>query len=127
VDGERYIFEVHQHLDQHHVRVLTLHVTAGFMRGVNVPGKADIRKVSVFPPVRERKGAPGTGNPPYLYLKPAEFLRELLQHHMYATFRAVFLDSLLAENEVRMLHLENAVRHLGEQNASLSVVSETYF
>ncbi|WP_441338253.1 F0F1 ATP synthase subunit beta [Microbulbifer sp. YPW16] len=33
VDGETYLFEVHQHLDQHHARAITLHRTGGLCRG----------------------------------------------------------------------------------------------
>ncbi len=33
VDGDTYLFEVHQHLDQRHVRAITLHYTSGLHRG----------------------------------------------------------------------------------------------
>ena len=36
VDGENYQFEVHQHIDQHHVRAITLHRTSGLRRGMPV-------------------------------------------------------------------------------------------
>jgi F-type H+-transporting ATPase subunit beta len=36
LDDERYLFEVHQHLDEHHVRAITLHTTAGLQRGMPV-------------------------------------------------------------------------------------------
>lgn len=36
IDGETYLFEVHQHLDGHHVRAITLHYTSGLARGVPV-------------------------------------------------------------------------------------------
>jgi F-type H+-transporting ATPase subunit beta len=36
LDDERYVFEVHQHLDEHHVRSITLHNTAGLQRGMPV-------------------------------------------------------------------------------------------
>ena len=36
VDHENYLFEVHQHLDKHHVRAITLHRTAGLSRGTTV-------------------------------------------------------------------------------------------
>jgi len=36
VDGIRYIFEVHQHLDETHVHAITLHRTAGLKRGMAV-------------------------------------------------------------------------------------------
>lgn len=36
LDHETYLFEVHQHLDEHHVRAITLHRTAGLQRGTPV-------------------------------------------------------------------------------------------
>jgi F-type H+/Na+-transporting ATPase subunit beta len=36
IDDTRYLFEVHQHLDEHHVRAVTLHRTAGLKRGLPV-------------------------------------------------------------------------------------------
>jgi F-type H+-transporting ATPase subunit beta len=36
VDHENYLFEVHQHLDKHHLRAITLHRTAGLSRGTTV-------------------------------------------------------------------------------------------
>ncbi len=36
IDGETYLFEVHQHLDQEHVRAITLHRTTGLWRGMPI-------------------------------------------------------------------------------------------
>ena len=36
INHEAYLFEVHQHLDKHHVRAITLHRTAGLSRGTTV-------------------------------------------------------------------------------------------
>lgn len=36
VDHENYLFEVHQHLDERHVRAITLHRTSGLQRGMEV-------------------------------------------------------------------------------------------
>ncbi len=36
LDHERYVFEVHQHLDERHVRAITLHRTTGLRRGLPV-------------------------------------------------------------------------------------------
>jgi len=36
LDGETYYFEVHQHLDEHHIRAITLHRSAGLYRGLKV-------------------------------------------------------------------------------------------
>ncbi|MGR9072692.1 MAG: F0F1 ATP synthase subunit beta [Gammaproteobacteria bacterium] len=35
-DHKRYLFEVHQHLDERHVRAITLHSTAGLRRGMTI-------------------------------------------------------------------------------------------
>ena len=35
-DHQAYLFEVHQHLDEHHLRAVTLHGTAGLTRGMLV-------------------------------------------------------------------------------------------
>jgi F-type H+-transporting ATPase subunit beta len=36
LDHEKYLFEVHQHLDEHHVRAITLHRSSGLYRGMVV-------------------------------------------------------------------------------------------
>ena len=36
IDHETYLFEVHQHLDERHVRAITLHRSAGLKRGMSV-------------------------------------------------------------------------------------------
>jgi F-type H+-transporting ATPase subunit beta len=36
IGDNRYVFEVHQHLDERHIRAITLHVTAGLSRGLVV-------------------------------------------------------------------------------------------
>ena len=36
LNHETYLFEVHQHLDEHHVRAITLHRSAGLRRGMAV-------------------------------------------------------------------------------------------
>jgi F-type H+-transporting ATPase subunit beta len=36
LDGETFLFEVHQHLDERHVRAITLHRSAGLSRGMTV-------------------------------------------------------------------------------------------
>jgi len=36
LDSETYYFEVHQHLDEHHIRAITLHRSAGLYRGLKV-------------------------------------------------------------------------------------------
>lgn len=49
LDHETYVFEVHQHLDRHHVRAITLHRTAGLRRGMRVYDSGGPLKVPVAP------------------------------------------------------------------------------
>lgn len=49
IDHETYLFEVHQHLDERHVRAITLHKTLGLRRGMPVYDLAAPLKVPVSP------------------------------------------------------------------------------
>ena len=46
-DRETYIFETHQHLDNHHLRAITLHRTSGLCRGMPVYDTGDALHVPV--------------------------------------------------------------------------------
>jgi F-type H+-transporting ATPase subunit beta len=49
LDHEQYVFEVHQHLDENHVRAITLHRTAGLRRGMPVYDTGASLRVPVTP------------------------------------------------------------------------------
>jgi len=49
VDHETFLFEVHQHLDERHVRAITLHETAGLQRGMPIYDLCAPLKVPVSP------------------------------------------------------------------------------
>jgi len=49
LDDESYLFEVHQHLDERHVRAITLHRTAGLHRGMSVRDTGAPLQVPVTP------------------------------------------------------------------------------
>ena len=73
-DHSRYLFEVHQHLDERHVRAITLHGTAGLSRGMDVYDTGAPLHVPVSPECLGRLlnifGEPLDGLPP---LPQAEF------------------------------------------------------
>ncbi len=48
-DGENFVFEVHQHLDERHVRAVTLHRAAGLYRGMQVFDTGEPLVVPVSP------------------------------------------------------------------------------
>lgn len=67
-DGESYTFEVHQHLDERHVRAITLHSTSGLQRGLAVFDTGAPLQVPVSPDCLGRLlnvfGEPLDGGPP---------------------------------------------------------------
>ena len=94
LDGETYLFEVHQHLDERHARAIALHGTAGLRRGqtvydtgapVHVPVAAEClgRVLNMFGepmdagvdvPTREFRNIHGTPLPLYKSLAASEML-----------------------------------------------------
>jgi F-type H+-transporting ATPase subunit beta len=68
LDGDRYLFEVHQHLDQAHVRAITLHYSSGLRRGQPVYDSGAPLQVPVNPHCLGRLlnafGEPLDGGPP---------------------------------------------------------------
>ncbi|HEY7221060.1 MAG TPA: F0F1 ATP synthase subunit beta [Candidatus Binatia bacterium] len=69
LDHEMYTFEVHQHLDETHVRAITLHRTAGLRRGMAVFDTGSSLHVPVAPECLGRLvnlfGEPLDGKPPF--------------------------------------------------------------
>lgn len=49
LEGERVVFEVHQHLDEHHLRAITMHRSAGLQRGLAVYDSGAPMQVPVSP------------------------------------------------------------------------------
>ncbi|WP_420804794.1 F0F1 ATP synthase subunit beta [Nitrosococcus halophilus] len=68
LDGETYLFEVHQHLDKNHIRAITLHRSAGLRRGLPVYDTGTPVHVPVTPDCLSRVlnifGEPLDGSPP---------------------------------------------------------------
>ena len=78
IDHETYTFEVHQHLDQTHVRAITLHRTSGLQRGMPVYDSGSPLHVPVTPECLSRLlnvfGEPLDGGDPL----PAREFRSVL-------------------------------------------------
>ncbi len=55
------------------------------------------------------------GLPPLINLPPAQLLGELLEHYLFAVTHAWLFAALLAENQRRMQHLDQAGHHLERQ------------
>ena len=68
INNENYLFEVHQHLDERHVRAITLHTSSGLRRGMPVYDTGAPVQVPVSPDCLGRLlnifGEPLDGDPP---------------------------------------------------------------
>jgi F-type H+-transporting ATPase subunit gamma len=80
----------------------------------------------LFPPFHPPPPPPTSPNgpdtcPPRLNLAPADLFRRLVDQYLLAALEAVFLESLLAENEHRMRHLDGAVHRLDERRREMTL------
>lgn len=74
----------------------------------------------LLPPFAAHRGAaPTRAFAPLLNLGPQEFLLGLAEQYLFAVLHAVLNESLLAENERRMRHLDGAVHYLEERSEAL--------
>lgn len=72
--------------------------------------------VRMLPPFEQHRGAvPRHADAPLLNLGPRRFLLELGEQYLFAALHGVLFESLLAENERRVRHLDGAVRHLEQR------------
>ena len=56
---------------------------------------------------------------PLLNLEPAKFLSQLTDQYLYAALHEVFYASLMAENRMRLEHMDSAIRRLEKDEAKL--------
>ena len=74
-----------------------------------------LRRVVVLPP----PPGPRPAITPRLQLPPAQFEAALLEQYLFAVFNGLLLDSLLAENQQRIAHLQAALQRLDERCETL--------
>lgn len=60
-------------------------------------------------------------NPPSLQLTPGEFFSEMLDQYLLAVLYGVLYESLAAESHQRLAHMEQALDHLDENIAKLTI------
>ncbi|MGZ4979959.1 MAG: F0F1 ATP synthase subunit gamma [Methylobacter sp.] len=86
-----------------------------------------ISQRQVFPPFAQPNQVTfHYGHPPVLNLEPGEFFADLLDHYLFAVLHEIFYISLMAENNSRLQHLENAVHHLDNETGKLQRKSQIY-
>jgi F-type H+-transporting ATPase subunit gamma len=59
-------------------------------------------------------------HPPLLNLPPEDFIVGLTEHYLFAALHAMLYASLLAENQVRVSHLEGAVTYLDDESQRIT-------
>jgi len=70
-------------------------------------------------PLAKPIGTPAYSHAPLLNLEPAQFLSQLTDQYLYAALHEVFYVSLMAENRMRLEHMDSAIRHLEKDEAAL--------
>jgi F-type H+-transporting ATPase subunit gamma len=84
----------------------------------NDPSQPPCRQ-QLLPPFSRASHDPAAGFPPLLNLQPRQFLLGLTEQYLYAALHAVLYQSLAAENEQRIRHLDGAIHHLEERSSEL--------
>jgi len=59
--------------------------------------------------------------PPILNLPPVTFYSELAGHYLFAALHEMFYQSLMAENQQRQRHIDNAARRIDEKIGELNL------
>jgi F-type H+-transporting ATPase subunit gamma len=83
------------------------------------PNQSPYRRQLLPPFSPDRVRSPAVGFPPLLNLQPESFLLGLTEQYLYTALHAVLYQSLAAENEQRIRHLDGAIHHLEDRAAKL--------
>ena len=81
---------------------------------------------AILPPFMDSDRQTEHKHEPLLNLQPEQFLLELVEHYVFSALQAILYTSLAAENNQRLQHLDNAVRHLDEATEKLHKKSQIY-
>lgn len=60
-----------------------------------------------------------SGYPPYIFASPAETAAGIAEHFLFHQMLAILLRSIRVENHMRLMQMENALRHLEEGSGEL--------
>lgn len=80
----------------------------------------DTAKMLALHPSGSKHTAPATrGYPPRLNVEPTAFLVRFTEHYLFAALCGSFYESLMAENQRRMQHMEYAVQRIEQDSEKL--------
>ena len=63
---------------------------------------------------------PSNPHAPLMHLPAEELLIELMDHYLLAALHQILYTSLMVENRRRVMHLDGAVKHMGEESRDLT-------
>lgn len=72
-------------------------------------------------PFADLPAPPPAPYPPRLNLGAGDFLAELTGHYLYAVLNEVLYSSLLAENRLRLVHMDSALKKLDDDSTRLQL------
>jgi F-type H+-transporting ATPase subunit gamma len=75
--------------------------------------------MSVLHPFEEGAIQPKSAYAPHLYLDPVVFVNGLMEQYLFARLHELLYGSLMAENQIRIAHMEAAVQRLEEKSSEL--------
>lgn len=83
-------------------------------------GSGEVAAELILPPFLDRIGAsPVRSTPPLLNLEPVDFFLGLVDQYLLARMHEIVYAALMNENQLRIQHLDGAVRHLDDRIAGL--------
>jgi len=86
-------------------------------------GRADVQVTALDPFSQPMLAASRHAVAPQLYLAPNALMAGMLDQYLYASLFELFYTALMAENELRIQHMEGAVRRLEQECRRLELQS----
>ena len=81
----------------------------------------NINSESILPPFTEtRIHSTKFNHSPQMNMSPRSFLLELTEQHLFINLHRLLFTSLMAENQSRIHHLDNAINHLDNKTSELT-------
>jgi F-type H+-transporting ATPase subunit gamma len=81
----------------------------------------DVELTALLPPFQQQNAEQSAhAFPPILNVPAETFLRELVDHYLFAALNNLLYTSLMSENQRRVAHLDGAVRRLDQQTTELT-------
>jgi F-type H+-transporting ATPase subunit gamma len=81
---------------------------------------------SLLPPFKDINRDSDYKIEPLLNLEPAQFLLELVDYYVFSSLQDILYTSLASENTQRLQHLDDAVRHLDKETATIYKRSQIF-